>query len=144
MNISHPATAMKCAPAKGAVSALCRLMACLALILPLPAIGQEAMTPEEARQQLDEKRGELAAARERELELARELESLAREESELKGKLIGAAQRVQASEARLSAIEIRLNGLETDRAALRSSIDDRRESLAKLLASMQRIGHEPP
>lgn len=123
------------------------LAAAAAIILLLWAGGplaQESLTREQAREQLEERKSELAAARQKELELARELEALAREESELKGKLIGAAQRVQASEARLSAIENRLDGLEERRKSLRASIDDRRESIAKLLGSMQRIGHEPP
>ncbi|MGE0610794.1 MAG: murein hydrolase activator EnvC [Hyphomicrobiales bacterium] len=125
-----------------------RACAVAAALLLVTATGgsraQENLTREQVREQLEERKGELAATRQRELELARELETLAREESELKGKLISAAQRVQASEARLSAIENRLGGLEEQRTSLRASISDRRESIASLLGSMQRIGHEPP
>jgi septal ring factor EnvC (AmiA/AmiB activator) len=109
-----------------------------------PAVAQDKPSLEEATRQLEERKRELDATREKEETLARTRETLAQERAELNEKLIATAARIQASEAKLLQIEERLEQLQGQEAILRGSIAQRHESIAKLLAAMQSIGHEPP
>lgn len=108
------------------------------------ALAQEHVTKDEAARQLQERKRQLETARQREQALVRDVDALAKERARLNEKLISTARRVQESEARLSAIEKRLRQLSDQERGVRASIEERRATIAKLLAAMQRIGHEPP
>jgi len=107
-------------------------------------IEQGKQEREESQQKLLRSQQELEAAREREKALSGEVETLAKERATLNGRLIETARRVQESEARLSLIEDRLAALSKQEAGVRTSIEERRASLAKMLGAMQRMGRQPP
>lgn len=110
----------------------------------LPALAQEEPSRSETARQLQERKRTLEAAREKEKRLKRDLDELARQRAQLNTQLIMTARRVQQSEAKLTTTELRLEQLSGQEAQLRISIQSRHASIAKLLASMQRIGREPP
>lgn len=126
------------------------VLACLA-----SAVAQEVQDPqpppEEAARKLEEKTRELDAARDkqealrnRQESINQDIDALAQQRAQLNEQLIGTAQRIQASEARLSDIEVRLQELSKQEDSIRFSIDERHETIAKLLAAMQRLGGQPP
>lgn len=106
--------------------------------------AQEHLDKDSAARQLEERKRDLEAARAREKELSRDVETLNRERATLNEKLIATAARIQASEAELSRIEERLRQLEGQEALLRGSIAERHEAIGKLLSAMQTMGREPP
>ncbi len=116
----------------------------LALLAAGPVGAQEQVKQEDARKQLQDSKRDLEAARAREKEISGDLERLARERSALNENLIGTARRVQASETKLSAIELKLESLSDQQDKVRASIGERHATIAKLLAAMQRIGRQPP
>jgi len=110
----------------------------------LPALAQEEPSRSETARQLEERKRNLETVREREKRLQSDLDELARQRAQLNGQLIMTARRVQQSEARLTLTEARLDQLSGQEAQLRASVRSRHATIAKLLASMQRIGREPP
>jgi septal ring factor EnvC (AmiA/AmiB activator) len=119
-----------------------------AIVLVLPGAGtvsaQDQVKPEDAQKQLRDSRRDLEAARAREKKISGDLEKLAKERSTLNENLIGTARRVQASETKLSAIESKLETLSDQQDTVRASIGKRHDTIARLLAAMQRIGRQPP
>ncbi|MGQ3358176.1 MAG: murein hydrolase activator EnvC family protein [Phreatobacter sp.] len=57
---------------------------------------------------------------------------------------IDTAVRVRAGEERMAAIEDNLTGLDARQLTLRQSLHDRRQLIAEVLASLQRMGRRPP
>ncbi|MBI3453970.1 MAG: peptidoglycan DD-metalloendopeptidase family protein [Rhodospirillales bacterium] len=94
--------------------------------------------------QLDRVEEELKAARERENRLAAESEALARELASLRERSIAAARAVQDNEAKLTALEARRAALDAENAAKTADFDRRRQSLAALLAALERLARQPP
>jgi septal ring factor EnvC (AmiA/AmiB activator) len=122
----------------------------LALLLGFIAAGgavwaQGAKAPrEKTSQELEEIKRQLDASRDREKFLKQDMTALAKQRAELNTRLIDAARKVQDSEAKLSAIEVRLNDLLSQEDVIRDSMAERHAAIAKLLAAMQRIGRQPP
>lgn len=121
------------------------LLLTVAVSFAVPSVrSQEHLDKETAKEQLEERKRELDAARQREEALSDDVETLAKERAELNEKLIATAARIQAREAKLSEIEKRLEQLESQQAELRASIGKRHDAIAKLLSAMQSMGREPP
>ena len=76
--------------------------------------------------------------------LEAEIESLKNDRARLNAALISTALRTQMLEERASATERRLDTLLANKARLRTSLADRRDVLAELVAALQRIGRKPP
>lgn len=95
-------------------------------------------------QELAAIRAEQQRAAESEARLRTEIETLGSDRRKLNTDLIGTAARVREVETRLSATETRLAPLEEQEQALRRSLNERRDTIAEILAALQRVGRRPP
>jgi septal ring factor EnvC (AmiA/AmiB activator) len=95
-------------------------------------------------QELAAIRAEQKRAAESETKLRAEIETLGNDRRKLNTDLIGTAARLREVESRLSATETRLAPLEEQEHALRQSLNDRRDTIAEILAALQRMGRRPP
>jgi len=109
------------------------------------ALGQDEKAPrEKTSSELEESKRQLEASRARAELLKQNMTALAKERAQLNTRLIETARKVQDSEAKLSAIESRLQDLLAQEDVIRDSMAERHATIAKLLAAMQRIGRQPP
>jgi murein hydrolase activator len=69
---------------------------------------------------------------------------MAEEQTRLNAQLQETAKLVQRSEAQMSNIEGRRDGLEVEQKALEATLGERQESIGRLLSAMQRMGRNPP
>lgn len=139
----HPGdSAFKRAPGALLSSALAAV-AVSALVAGVQAADAPA-TPEEARQKLEAKKGELEQTRERQKFLKSEVSDLTKEREKLNANLIDTAAQIQASESRLTGLEEKLSGLEKQETAARADLAQNHDKIAKLMAALQRMGRNPP
>ena len=89
-------------------------------------------------------RADQQRAAETEARLRAEIDAIGKDRRKLNTDLIGTAARMREMEDRLSATEGRLAPLEDREQALRRSLSERRETIAEILAALQRIGRRPP
>ncbi|MGE3992695.1 murein hydrolase activator EnvC family protein [Pseudorhodoplanes sp.] len=94
--------------------------------------------------ELEAIRAEQKRATENEARLRGEIEAFGKDRRKLNSDLIGTAARLREVEARLSATEGRVAPLEERERGLRRSLNDRRETIADILAALQRMGRRPP
>jgi septal ring factor EnvC (AmiA/AmiB activator) len=116
----------------------------LVCALPGPAIAEEDLSRDEAKQKLDQTEQKLQSNRAKEQGLTQDLAVLAEERARLNSELIEAGKRVQASEAKLSETEAKLSELTDQVNVIQSSITERKETIVKMLSAMQRMGRTPP
>ena len=95
-------------------------------------------------QELAAIRAEQQRAAENEARLRSEIETLGTDRRKLNTDLIGTAARMREVETRLSATEARVAPLEDRERALRQSLNERRGTIAEILAALQRMGRRPP
>ena len=95
-------------------------------------------------QELAAIRAEQQRAAENEARLRSEIETLGTDRRKLNTDLIGTAARMREVEARLAASEARVAPLEDRERALRQSLNERRGTIAEILAALQRMGRRPP
>jgi septal ring factor EnvC (AmiA/AmiB activator) len=95
-------------------------------------------------QELAAIRAEQQRSAETEARLRREIEALGTDRRKLNTDLIGTAARIREVETRLSATEARMAPLEARERDLRQSLSERRETIAEILAALQRMGRRPP
>lgn len=126
--------------------------------LPLssPALAQdnEAAEPvteapgEAARdlraRELEEVRRDLERAAQAEQELAEEIATLQKDRAALAEALIEATTRIRDNEARSETLTGRLESLIASEAAIRRSLEARRDVIIEVLAALQRMGRRPP
>lgn len=117
------------------------------------SLAQEAVPspPDEAareRSQREEKlrilEREIAAGGESRRRLADEIASIRADTARLGAALVDVGTRAHATEERIRAGERRLAELTLGEAAIRRSLDSRRDLVAEILAALQRIGRHPP
>lgn len=120
------------------------LLAGLLCVSPWPSYAQTDLSRDEAKERLDETEQELQSSRVKAEGLTKDLAALAEERARLNGALIEAGKRVQASEAKLSETEAKLGELTEQVGVIRTSIDERKVAIVKMLSAMQRIGRTPP
>lgn len=125
-------------------SGICALAAVIGLFAVQRAPAQERVSQDDAHKQLLDSKRALEETRAQEQKTAGDLKKLEAERATLNQQLIQTASRIQKSEARLSAIEIRLTGLSQQEGQVRASISERHDTITELLAAMQRIGRQPP
>lgn len=109
-----------------------------------PQPGQLRPTQSEAQRRLEASRQELADRQKAEKGLAADVTELRAERERLQESLLETARLIQRSEAQLSTIEARLGELDEQEKVLRGSLAQRHDSIAHLLAAMQRMGRNPP
>jgi septal ring factor EnvC (AmiA/AmiB activator) len=119
----------------------------LALVIvfaPASAQTPDADTAKQRDLELDAARSEQRKAADAERKLRLEIEGLGEDRRKLNLTLIETAARVRSVEARLGATELRLERLDQEERALRSSLASRQGVIAEVLAALQRIGRRPP
>ena len=127
-------------PWRLAAPALLGLIA-LGLALPLPLSAQ---SKDEAQRKLERSRQELDERKQREQGITSDLGQLKTERERLNASLVETARLIQKGEAQMTHIESRLGDLEAQETMLRGSLAQRHDSIARLLAAMQRMGRNPP
>ena len=112
--------------------------------ITFPALAQQPVDPETARKKLEADQRQLQDKRKREKELQTELGTTREEREFINQESIRIARLIQQSEASLGSIEQRVGELEEQEKLLQGSLEQRHGAIAKLLASMQRMGRNPP
>jgi septal ring factor EnvC (AmiA/AmiB activator) len=120
-------------------------VAAAVMLIGMP-LSASAQTPsaEEARKRLKDDKTLLDAKEKRSRELEANAEKLRREIKAIADRLVETGKHIQASEARLSVIETNQGKLEQQEAELRESLARRHGTLSALLATLQRMGRNPP
>ncbi|MGH8337998.1 MAG: murein hydrolase activator EnvC family protein, partial [Gammaproteobacteria bacterium] len=122
------------------------IAAALAILLASPhafaADGQPIA--DEARRKLELQRNELEATRERQKFLQSDIAEIKKERERLNANLLETAGQIQASEARLNALEAKIGRLGEDETALRADLAANHGKITKLMAALQRMGRNPP
>ncbi len=98
----------------------------------------------QAQQRLEARRKALETVRGREQAVAKDVKVIESERAKLNSQLIETARRIRESESILLQTEDRLLDLTKQEGEVRRSIDERHDTVAKLLGAMQRIGRQPP
>ncbi len=86
----------------------------------------------------------IEAAKDQRRKIKTELESLRNDRARLYAALIEAASRIQKSEARIGALEQKLQKSRLREKGIRRSLYSRRAVIAEILAALQRMGRRPP
>ena len=107
-------------------------------------MGQQSQLPREAAQKLKQERERLQQTELRAKTLKADLSKISEERAKLNEQLQDAARSVQRSEALLSGIEARRDALEVQQKQHQDALTQRQSSIAGLLATMQRMGRNPP
>ncbi len=106
---------------------------------------------EDVRQKLDQRQLELRGTQDtmkasegqgRALEA--EMETLRKARAQLNTSLIDTTARTRVAEARVDALEARLQSSQASEAAIRRSLQQRRAVVGEVLAALQRMGRKPP
>lgn len=103
-----------------------------------------AQTSEDARSKLDVQTKELESTRDRQRALESDVAAIDKERERINARLLETADLIQKSEARLNDIEARLGELGEQERVVRGSLNQRQDSIAQLLAVLQRMGRNPP
>jgi murein hydrolase activator len=103
-----------------------------------------AQSKDDVRLKLEKNRQQLDETQKRGQGLEADMGQLKVERERLNASLVETARQVQKSEGQMSAIESRLGELESQETMLRGSLAQRHDSIARLLAAMQRMGRNPP
>ncbi|HEY6994475.1 MAG TPA: peptidoglycan DD-metalloendopeptidase family protein [Xanthobacteraceae bacterium] len=101
-------------------------------------------TLKERDQELERLRTEQRRTLENEARLKREIESIGDDRRKFNQQIIETASRVVAVEERIAQTQERLEALDDKERALRTSLEQRRDLIAEVLAALQRIGRQPP
>jgi murein hydrolase activator len=95
-------------------------------------------------QELEALRAEQKQALENEARLKREIESIGDDRRKFNQQIIDTASRVVGVEERIAQTQERLRPLDDSEQGLRRSLEERRGSIAEVLAALQRIGRQAP
>jgi septal ring factor EnvC (AmiA/AmiB activator) len=125
------------------------LPALLGLALLLPSLvqirAQSALdTLRERHRELEAVQTEQKKAAETQAKLQEEIDAIGADARKLNYALIETAGRLRLLEGRIGETEARLSSLGEGEAALRRSLEERRTTIAEVLAALQRIGRNPP
>lgn len=99
---------------------------------------------QQRRQELETLTTTIRNAKIRQEALEREIAALNKDQAKLRGALIDTARRLKLTESRITAAESKLANLQDNETRLKASLRARRSVLAELLASLQRLGKNPP
>jgi septal ring factor EnvC (AmiA/AmiB activator) len=95
-------------------------------------------------QELEKLRTEQKKALENEAKLKREIEAIGDDRRKFNQQIIDTAARVVNLEERIAKAKERMGSLDDSERALRASLDQRRDVIAEILATLQRMGRQPP
>lgn len=119
----------------------------LALALSPHGLAQQAAPPAEQR----ERKGELSDVVDRlqrseaeHLRLKGEIDGLKGDRARLNNDLLKTAEAVRRAEERIAESQGRLDEALASEGAMRRSLDGRRDTIAEVLAALQRMGRRPP
>ncbi len=129
-------------PASVSGGAVLALVASLAL--SGTSLAQQSQLSGEAAQKLKQDRQRLEQVERRTKDVTANVAAMEQERVRLNTQLQETARSVQASEARLSSIETRRDQLEADKQKHQANLSQRYATIASLLSTMQRMGHNPP
>jgi septal ring factor EnvC (AmiA/AmiB activator) len=105
----------------------------------------EALARKQAREdELARLSKALEVSRERQSELAHEIEALDKDRATLNETLIATARRISLLEQAVASADRRLRQLRDSEASMRLSLADRRAVLIEILAALERFGRRPP
>jgi septal ring factor EnvC (AmiA/AmiB activator) len=110
----------------------------------LSASAVHAQSKDDVRHKLEKNRQQLDEAQKRGQGLEADMGQIKADRERLNTSLVDTARQVQKSEGQMSTIESRLGELESQETMLRGSLAQRHDSIARLLAAMQRMGRNPP
>ena len=111
---------------------------------PVKAANELETKAQKAKKRLQRYQQQLKRTRARQRGVEHNVSILDEERTRLNKLLIGTARRIQDGEGVLSRIELRLGELSAQEDLIRGSLAQRHGKIAGLLASMQRIGRQPP
>lgn len=121
------------------------------LVVALPAAAQTPSPAERAEAERQERQRELDAIKNdmertgaERARIEREVAAMRADRAAIVGAGIEAAAKVRAFEGKVIESEARLAGLDGRQAEIRASLDERRDLIAQVLASLQRMGRRPP
>ena len=118
------------------------------LAFPIAALGQGTPVPDDARKRLeaDKKSQEktLGVTQKRSKEVQGDVEKLASERQRINARLIETGKLIHQSEAQLTQIESKMEQLEAQEKHLRGTLREQHGTISGLLATMQRMGRNPP
>ena len=127
------------------LAAVLAVTACAGItVSPLAAQSAGPGTTQDAQRRLEATRQQLDDRRNREKGIAADIGQLRSERDQLNQSLVDTARLIQKGEAQMTGIESRLGELEVQEKLLRGSLSQRHDSIARLLAAMQRMGRNPP
>jgi septal ring factor EnvC (AmiA/AmiB activator) len=117
----------------------------LLLSLTAPAPAQSSLDKLRGHdKQLETIRSQQRQTADTEARLKREIGSIGDDRRKLNQSLIDAAGRLRAAETRIAETEKRLKPLDDSERGIRQSLNGRRGAIAEVLASLQRMGRNPP
>lgn len=102
--------------------------------------AEKAMREEELKAVQDAQKQTTSALK----ELEDEALKIAQDRTQLNAQLIDTSQKIKSSEIRIQALEQRLEALSSNENAIRKSLEGRRDVIAQVLATLQRMGRRPP
>src|SRR5690242_5560803 len=117
----------------------------------LPALAQTPTPPSDPLNVLKQRDQELESLREQqkksseaEAALRRDIEAIGSDRRKLNQDLIDTAAHIRGLEGKIATTEARLRPLDEKQQKLRQSLDARRDTIAQVLAALQRMGLHPP
>lgn len=147
--MTHASANSILAPAfAGALLALCvSAMPARAETPPQTAPAEAAPVADEAaakRQDLARIQGEIKLSDETLARLRREIQAIGADSEKLRQQLVDTGNRTHETEAKVLGAEARLASLDSNEDNIRVSLDSKRGLLTEVLASLQRMGRNPP
>jgi septal ring factor EnvC (AmiA/AmiB activator) len=127
-------------------------LALLGVVVPVHGWAQTpAAAPDPTREKIDKSQFELRgieesikAKEEDRRRIEAEIESMRNDRARLASALIETNNRAREAEGRVADVEKRLDTAVASEAAIRRSLEGRRDVIAEVLAALQRIGRKPP
>jgi len=136
---------MICPAARISLSALTFVLAltCSAMAQTQPTLDPLDMLKQRDKD-LESLREQQKRSSEAEAALRRDIEAIGSDRRKLNQDLIDTAARIRDLEGKIAATETRLRPLDEKEQTLRQSLEARRDTIAQVLAALQRMGLHPP
>ena len=110
----------------------------------MPMAAAQTPSVQDAAAKIRANKEKLEEAERKAKNLQADVAQIDEEQARLNAQLQETAKLVQRSEAQMSNIESRRDGLEGEQKALEATLGERQESIGRLLSAMQRMGRNPP
>jgi murein hydrolase activator len=112
-----------------------------------PAAAEPAPNPDALKQHDQDLNAALArqrASAEAQAKLRSEIEALSQDRRKFNQQLIDTAARVRDVDAKINAVQVRLDALGQQERLLQTSLDQRQAVIVEVIAALQRVGRQPP